>query len=110
MTDSGLLLLLLAAGAAALYFLVLGDKKVYAGVAYAMMDKPTHKLYSTTHQVAYIVFGDALPDNRILVASVTNAQAAVIESQSPVCPVQVEVKQRPGAGPRVTKVVLANKN
>lgn len=109
MTDSGLLLLLLAAGAAAFYFLVLGDKKVFSGVAYAMMDQPD-KLYSTTHQVAYIIFGDALPDNHILVASVTNAQAAVIKSQSPACPVQVEVKQRPGAGPRVTKVVLANKN
>jgi hypothetical protein len=109
MTDSGLLLLLLAAGVAALYLLVLGDKKVFSGVAHAMMDKP-NKLYSTTHKVAFIVFGDALPDNRIMVASVTNAQAAVIESQSPVCPVQVEVRQRPGARPRVTKVVLANKN
>ena len=95
--------LIFAIGLIALSFApVFKTRVVYKGLAHAMPNVMPH--YSQTTRTVFVVFGDELPDDPILVAEVSLQKAAAIAAAKPAAPVQVIVKQRGNGKPYVASL------
>lgn len=87
---------------ALLYAPAFKTRVVYAGLAHATPNVMPH--YSQTTRTVFVVFGDELPDNPILIAEVSLQKASAIAAAQPAAPVQVVVKQRGKGQPYIASL------